>query len=86
MAMFFTKGYAEVYSCPCGFVSFEGENSTITNRFRYSDQIITKFGNSSVFYNDVDELASLEEIIAYCKANWDGTIWTFEKTLLSFKQ
>ena len=53
MAMFFAKGYAEVYSCPCGFVSFEGENSTITNRFRYSDQIITKFGNSLVFYNDI---------------------------------
>ncbi|MDY3904232.1 MAG: hypothetical protein SO007_03490, partial [Candidatus Enteromonas sp.] len=78
------KGYAEVYSFASGLVAMEGSNSNVTNCYRYSGQTITKFGNSSTSYNDIGTVASLNEIISYCKTNWDGSVWSFKKTLPSF--
>ena len=78
------KGYAEPYSCPSGLVALEGDNSNVTNCYRYNGQTITKFGNSSTSYNNVGGSASLEDIITYCKANWNGSVWSYKKALPSF--
>ena len=78
------KGYADSYSYPSGLVALEGDNSSVSDCCRYSDQTITKFGNISTSYNNVGELASLKDIISYCKANWNGSIWSYNKALPSF--
>lgn len=67
-----------------GLVAIEGSNSNVTSSFRYKGQVITKFGSSSTSYNDIGIAASLNEIISYCKTNWDGSVWSFKKTLPSF--
>ena len=78
------KGYAEPYSCPSGLVALDGDNSNVTNCYRYNGQIITKFGNSSTSYNNIGTEASLEDIISYCKLNWNGSVWSYKKALPSF--
>ncbi|MCI7213037.1 MAG: leucine-rich repeat domain-containing protein, partial [Bacillales bacterium] len=78
------KGYAEVYSFTSGLVAMEGTNSNVASSFRYEGQVITKFGSSSTSYNEIGTVASLNEIISYCKTNWDGSVWSFKKTLPSF--
>lgn len=79
-----SKGYAEVYSFASGLVAMEGSNSNVTSSFRYKGQVITKFGSSSTSYNEIGTVASLNEIISYCKTNWDGNVWSFKKALPSF--
>ena len=78
------KGYAEPYSYASGLVAAEGTNSVVTSCFRYSGQTITKFGSASTSYNNVGTEASLEDIISYCKLNWNGSVWSYKKTLPSF--
>ncbi len=78
------KGYAEVYSFASGLVSMEGSNSNVASSFRCKEQVITKFGSLSTSYNEIGTVASLNEIISYCKTNWDGNVWSFKKTLPSF--
>ena len=77
------KGYADSYSYASGLVAFEGNNSSVADCYRYSGQTITKFGNTSTSFNNVGESASLEEIVTYCKANWNGSVWSYNKTLPS---
>ncbi|MDD6469432.1 MAG: leucine-rich repeat protein [Bacilli bacterium] len=77
------KGYADSYSYASGLVAFEGNNSSVADCYRYSGQNITKFGNTSTSYNNVGESASLEEIVTYCKANWNSSVWSYNKTLPS---
>ena len=79
-----SKGYAEVYSFASGLVAMEGSNSNVISSVTYKGQVITKFGSSSTFYNDIGIVASLNEIISYCKTNWAGNVWSFKKTLPSF--
>ena len=78
------KGYFESYSYASGLVAAEGTNSIVTSCFRYSEQAITKFGSSSTSYNKIGTVASLEDIISYCKVNWNGSVWSYKKTLPSF--
>ena len=68
------KGYAETYSYASGLVAAEGTNSKATSCFRYDGQIITKFGSLSTSYNKIGTVASLEDIISYCKVNWNGSV------------
>ena len=77
------KGYADSFSFASGLVACEGTNSIVTSCFRYKDQKITKFDSISTSYNELGTLASLEDIISYCKENWDGNVWSFKKTLPS---
>ena len=77
------KGYADSFSFASGLVACEGTNSVVTSCFRYKDQKITKFDSISTSYNELGTLASLEDIISYCKENWDGNVWSFKKTLPS---
>ena len=78
------KGYAETYSYASGLVATEGTNSIVTSCFRYSGQAITKFGSSSTSYNKIGTVASLEDIISYCKVNWNDSVWSYKKMLPSF--
>ena len=78
------KGYAETYSYASGLVAAEGTNSIVTSCFRYDGQIITKFGSLSTSYNKIGTVASLEDIISYCKVNWNGSVWSYKKMLPSF--
>ena len=78
------KGYAETYSYASGLVAAEGTNSIVTSCFRYSGQAITKFGSSSTSYNKIGTVASLEDIISYCKVNWNDNVWSYKKMLPSF--
>ncbi|MDY3830272.1 MAG: leucine-rich repeat protein, partial [Erysipelotrichaceae bacterium] len=78
------KGYAESYSYASGLAAAEGTNSLVTSCFRYDGQTITKFGSIATSYNDIGVMASLENIISYCKANWNGSVWSFNKALPSF--
>ena len=78
------KGYAESFSYASGLVAAEGTNSVVTSCFRYSGQTITKFGSASTSYNNVGTEASLEDIISYCRLNWNGSVWSYKKALPSF--
>jgi hypothetical protein len=78
------KGYAESYSYASGLVAAEGTNSVVTSCFRYSGQTITKFVSASTSYNNVGTEASLEDIISYCRLNWNGSVWSYKKALPSF--
>ena len=78
------KGYAESYSYASGLVAYEGNDSNVENCYRFIGQTITKFGNTSISNNSVGTLATLEEIIAYCKKYWNGSVWSYKKTLPSF--
>ncbi len=78
------KGYADSYSYASGLVAYEGTDSNVTNCYRFNGQAITKFGNVSTSNNNVGTSTTLEEIIAYCRENWDGSVWSYKKTLPSF--
>ncbi len=78
------KGYAESYSYASGLAAAEGTNSEVTLCFRYNSQTITKFGSISTSYNNIGVEASLEDIVSYCKTNWNGDVWSFKKALPSF--
>ena len=78
------KGYAESYSYASGLVASEGSNSSVISCYRYNGQTIIKFGSSSTSYNEIGIVASLEEIISYCKANWNGDVWSFKNMFPTF--
>ena len=75
------KGYVESYSYASGLIATEGTNSSVTSCFRYDGQTITKFDSIATSYNDIGVTNSLEDIISYCKENWNDSIWSFKKTL-----
>lgn len=78
------KGYVDSFSYASGLVGIQENNGKVTNSFRYIDQIITKFNSVSTSYNDIGDLESLDNIIEYCKNNWDSNIWSYKKSLPIF--
>lgn len=80
------KGYLESYSFASGLIAAEGETSKVTSCFRYNGQIITKCSSISTSFTNIGTESTLDNIISYCKTNWDNTIWSFEKTLPVFKR
>ncbi len=81
-----SKGYVEAYSYSSGLIAFEGSNSSILNCYRYNGQIYIKYECESSPFNNVGTSASLEEIINYCKSNWNNDVWSYSKNLPSFKR
>ena len=79
-----SKGYVDSFSYASGLVGIQENNGKVTNSFRYIDQIITKFNSVSTSYNDIGDLESLDNIIEYCKNNWDSNIWSYKKSLPLF--
>jgi len=53
-----------------GFIGYEGYKLTITNCYRYEGQILDGYETNS---NEI--VASMEEIWAFVKENWDNDVW-----------
>ena len=79
-----SKGYLNSYSYAGKLVGLEGSNSKISNCFTFEDQTITLFGTQSSPTNTIGEEKNINEIISYCKSNWDSTIWNFSLKLPEF--
>lgn len=79
-----SKGYVEPFSYASGLVGIQENNGKVTNSFRYINQVITKYYNVTTSYNDIGDLESLDNIIEYCKNNWDSNIWSYKKSLPIF--
>lgn len=79
-----SKGYVEPFSYASGLVGIQENNGKVINSFRYINQVITKYYNVTTSYNDIGDLVSLDNIIEYCKNNWDSNIWSYKKSLPLF--
>ena len=77
-----------ICACSTNLISSSNSTSKISDNIS-SEEIVSSSNNSiinsvSTSYNDIGDLESLDNIIEYCKNNWDSNIWSYKKSLPLF--
>ena len=77
------KGSSESTSRNGGFA---GTNSgTLTECYRSEKQTLTKYTTADAAYCTDGTVASVDNMIAFAKANWDNDVWSFELNYPEYK-
>ena len=81
----YAKGSTDSYSRNGGFVGASSADATITNCYRNNAQVLTQNGVANTAYNELGNVGTISEILAFCKANWDNAKWNFVTMYPLFK-
>ena len=81
----YAKGSTDSYSRNGGFVGSSSASATITNCYRSNAQVLTKNGVANTAYNELGTAGAMNEILNFCKANWDNAQWNFVTVYPLFK-